>query len=131
MNDLFLLNVPTIHLRFASHFAIEKIAQLLQAKGMKTEVAYERAKALFQGELEKADLYLFNMTRFFTSTQREAFYQHLTERALFQEPIDFKAHDELVGILQQIKGAFLDEQTLKEVQQLAQANRLGVVLSKV
>lgn len=128
MNDIYFFNIPLVHLRFVSHFAIEKIAQILQEKGMNVEAAYERAKALFSHELEKADLYLHNLHKFFDQTEREKMYHYLAKRALFGQSMDFHSYDQLLALRQSIRQGALSEEELNTLQKVSQANRFGVIV---
>ncbi len=129
MNELFLFNVPVIHLRFVSVFAIEKIAQILQEKGMNVEAAYERAKALFSHELEKADLYLHNLHKLLQTGEHEDAYAYLANKALFRQNFDFTSYDHMRGLLQQVRTQHLDEEQMQSLRKVLQANRYGVIAS--
>jgi len=127
MNELFLFNIPSIHVRFASNFALEKISHLLQERGMKPEVALSRAQAVFQ-EVDKASLYFHNLQHFFDKEIMQKIYDYVSKKALFQDQISFGSYDQMLGMLQQVYRTNLSEQELYQIKHLAQANRYGIAL---
>lgn len=54
-DEFIFLNNSTIYVKFASNFAIERISQLLQAKGMRPEIAIKRAISVYGKESEKSN----------------------------------------------------------------------------
>ena len=127
MNELFMFNPPLIHIRFASNFAIQKISDLLQDKGMNTSVAIERAQSVFI-ESEKASLYFHNFQHFFDKEIMQKIYAYVSNKALFQEQISFGSYDQILGMMQQVYRANLSEKELHQIRHLSQANRYGIAL---
>ena len=127
MNEIFIFNTPTIHVRFASNFALEKISDLLQAKGMNPEVAIIRAQSVFK-EVDKASLYIHNFQHYFDKEIMQKLYAYISKKALFQEEIRFGSYDQLVGMMQSVYSTRLNEQELFQIKHLAQANRYGIAL---
>jgi len=127
MNELFLFNIPSIHVRFASNFALEKISHLLQDKGMKPEIAMVRAQAVFK-EVDKASLYFHNLQHFFDKEIMQKIYAYVSNKALFQDKISFGSYDQILGMMQQVYRTNLSTQELHQIKHLAQANRYGIAL---
>ena len=128
MNEILFFNTPTIHLRFASNFAFEKISDLLQAKGMKAEVAMIRAQEVFASEGEKASLYLHNLQRSFDKEVMQKVYAYIANKALFPEQLSFSSYDHMLRMMQQVYSAALSEHELKQLRHITQANRYGIAL---
>ncbi len=127
MNDLFIFNIPTIHVRFASNFALEKISHLLQDKGMNPEVAIVRAQAVFK-EVDKASLYFHNFQHFFDKEIMQKIYAYVSKKALFKEEISFGSYDQMLGMMQSVYKTTLNEVELKQIKHLSQANRYAIAL---
>jgi len=128
MNDILFLNTPTIHLRYASNFAFEKIADLLQAKGMNPEVAIIRAQQVFAHEGEKASLYLQNLQRSFGTDVMQKVYDYIARKALFQEQFSFSSYDQMLRMMQQVYSTSLNEEELKQLRHVSKANSYGISL---
>jgi len=128
MNEIFFLNTPTIHIRFASNFALEKISELLQAKGMNVEVAFVRAKEVFGSESEKASLYLYNLQRSFDENIMKKVYAYIAHKALFQEVVSLSSYDQVLRMMQHVKRTSLSEDELKRIQHVSQANHYSIAL---
>ena len=128
MNDILFLNTPTIHVRFASNFAFEKISELLQAKGMNPEVAIIRAQEVFGKESTKASLYLHNLQRSFDAQVMQKVYAFISHKALFKESVLFGSYDQMLGMMQQVYSTSLNEEQLRELKHIAQANHYGIAL---
>ena len=127
MNDLFIFNIPTIHVRFASNFALEKISHLLQEKGMNPEVAIVRAQAVFK-EVDKASLYFHNLQHFFDKEIMQKIYAYVSKKALFKEEISFGSYDQMLGMMQSVYKTNLNEVELRQIKHLSQANRYAIAL---
>lgn len=127
-NEILFFNNAAIHIRFASNFALQKISDLLQARGMRPEVAIARAKEVFAGESEKANLYLQNLQHYFGEEIMPRIYDFISQRALFQEPVRFSSYDHLLGMMQEVYSFSLDEQELRKLRDVATANRYAVSL---
>lgn len=128
MNEILFFNTPTIHLRFASNFAFEKISDLLQAKGMNPEIAMIRAQEVFASEGEKASLYLHNLQRSFNKEVMQKIYAYIANKALFQEEFSFSSYDQILRMMQQVHSVSLSEQELRELRHISQANHYGIAL---
>ena len=128
MNEIFFLNTPTIHLRFASNFACEKISELLQAKGMNPEIAMIRTQEVFASQSERANLYLHNLQASFDTNIMQKVYEYIANKALFQEELSFKSYDHMLRMMQQIDTAFMSEDELKQLRRISQANHYGIAL---
>lgn len=128
MNEILFLNTPTIHLRFASNFAFEKISDLLQAKGMNPEVAIHRTQKVFAGESEKANLYLHNLQGLFDAKIMQKIYEYIAKKALFQEELSFSSYDHMLRMMQQVNTSSLSEKELKKIRQITQANHYAITL---
>ena len=128
MNEILFFNTPTIHLRFASNFAFEKISDLLQAKGMNPEVAMIRAQAVFSSEGEKASLYLHNLQRSFNRDVMQKVYEYIANKALFQDTLTFSSYDHILRMMQQVYNPSLNEDELAQLRRIAQANHYGIAL---
>ena len=128
MNEIFFFNTPTIHIRFASNFALEKISDLLQEKGMNPESALIRAQEVFGNESEKASLYLHNFQKSFNASIMKRIYDYISHKALFQEEIKFGSYDQILRMMQQVHTSSLSEDELKEIRQISQANNYCIAL---
>ena len=128
MNEILFFNTPTIHIRFASNFAFEKVSQLLQAKGMNPEVAIIRAQEVFGKESEKASLYLHNLQRSFDTHVMQKVYDYIAHKALFKEIVLFGSYDHMLGMMQQVYSSSLNEDQLKQLRHISQANHYGIAL---
>jgi len=127
-DELLFINNSAVNIRFASSFALEKISDLLQAKGMNPEAALMRAKAVFGDESEKASLYLHNLQHAFDTQIMQKVYDYLAHKALFQESIQFSSYDQILGMMQQVYRTSLNEHELKQIKHISQANRYGIAL---
>jgi len=127
-NELLFFNNTTIHIRFASNFALEKISDLLQAKGMNPEIAIIRAQEVFANENEKASLYLSNLQSSFDTEIMKRVYDFIAQKALFQEPIQFNSYDQILRMMQQVYSSSLGEEELKQIKNISQANHYGIAL---
>lgn len=127
-DELFFLNNTTTHIRFVSNFAVEKISEMLQAKGMNAEIAIVRAQEVFGEESEKASLYLHNLQHFFSVDSMQKIYDFIAHKALFKEAIKFNSYDHILRMVQQIHGSSLNEQELKQIRHIAQANHYAIAL---
>jgi len=128
MNEILFFNTPTIHLRFASNFAFEKISDLLQAKGMNPEIAMIRAQKVFASEGEKASLYLHNLQRSFDANIMQKVYQYIAHKALFQEELSFSSYDQMLRMMQQVYRTSMSEEELRQLRRISQANHYGIAL---
>ena len=128
MNEIFYFNTPTIHIRFASNFALVKISELLQAKGMNPEVAIKRAQEVFGDEYEKASLYLHNIQGAFSTEVMQKVYEFISHKALFQEPISFSSYDQMIRMMQQVYRPDLREEERRHIQRMAEANHYAIAL---
>lgn len=129
-NELLLLNASAVHIRYASNFAVEKIADLLQAKGMNPEAAIMRAKSVFGEESERASLYLHNFRACFDTEIIQKIYDFIAHKALLKETMELHAYDQVLGMMQQIHRSALSEAELKGLRQIAQANRYKISLAR-
>lgn len=127
-NEVLFFNNSTIHIRFVSNFALQKVSDLLQAKGMNPEVAVVRAKRVFGGESEKASLYLQNLQHYFGTEVMLKIYDFIMQKALFQESIKFTSYDHMLRMIQEVYRSALDEKELKQIKQIAQANHYAISL---
>lgn len=127
MNEFFIFNIPTIHVRFASNFALEKISHLLQENGMNPEVAIIRAQSVFK-EVDKASLYFHNFQHFFDKEIMQKIYAYVSKKALFKEEISFGSYDQMLGMMQSVYKINLNEVELKQIKHLCQANRYAIAL---
>ena len=128
MNDIYFLNTPTIHLRFVSNFALVKIFELLQAKGMNPEVAIKRAQEVFGEEYEKASLYLHNLHGIFDAEIMKKVYEFISHKALFQEPIHFNSYDHLLRMMQQVYRTDMSEEEHRQIKLISEANHYAIAL---
>ena len=128
MNEILFLNTPTIHIRFASNFAFEKISELLEAKGMKSEFAMIRVQEVFGIQSEKASLYLHNLQGSFDTQIMHKIYKYIAHKALLQEPILFGSYDQLLRMMQQVYCTSLSEGQLQELKHISQANQYSIAL---
>ena len=128
MNELFLFNTPIIHVRFASNFAVAKISQLLQEKGMKAEVALQRAISVYSTESHKASLYINNFQVYFDKEIMQKVYDYIATKALFQEQINFASYDQMLRLAQQVYNSSLSEEELKQIKHIAKANSYSIAL---
>jgi len=127
-NELVFLNNSTTYVRFASNLALEKISGLLQARGMNQEVAMMRAEKVFAQESEKASLYFHNLQHSFGSEIMQNIYEFIAKKALFQEAIQFGSYDQMLRMIQQVRSRSLNEQELRQIKHLSQANRYEIAL---
>jgi len=127
-NELLIFNNTQTHIRFASSFAIEKISDLLQAKGLKPEVAIMRAREVFGSESEKASLYLYNLQHFFDTEIMQKVYDFISHKALLKEPVAFNSYDAMLRMLQHVSRSSLSEQEMKQLKRIVQANDYGIAL---
>jgi len=128
MNEILFFNTPTIHVRFASNFAFLKIAELLEAKGMNPEMAMTRAQEVFAVESEKASLYLHNLQSSFGLKVMQKVYNFIAHKALFQEVFSFSSYDQVLGMIQQSYSFNLNEQELRGIRRVCEANRYNIAL---
>jgi len=128
MNDILFLNTPTIHLRFASNFAFKKISELLQAKGMDPEIAIIRAQEVFGKEGVKASLYLHNLQCSFDTQSIQKVYEYIAHKALLKESVLFGSYDQMLGMMQHVYNTSLNEDQLKQLRHVSQANHFGIAL---
>ena len=126
--NFFFFNNTTTHIRFVSNFAVEKISDMLQAKGMNPEIAVIRTQEVFGEESEKASLYLHNLQYFFSVDGMQKIYAFIVHKALFKEPIKFNSYDNVLRMVQQVYGSSLSEQELKQIRHIAQANHYEIAL---
>ncbi len=129
-HELLLLNNAHSYIRFASNFALEKISELLQAKGLNPDVAIIRAKEVFGEESEKASLYLHNLQHCFNIEMMQKVYDYITHKALLREGVQFSSYDSMLGMVQHISGSSLNEQELQQIKRIAQANRYAIALTR-
>ncbi len=127
-DEFIFLNNSLPHIRFTSNFALEKISNLLQAKGMDPEVAIERAQRVFGEESHKATLYLHNLQHLFDAEGIKKVYDFIMHKALFEEPVYFDSYDHMLGMMQKVHRSSLSEEELGKIRQISQANRFGVAL---
>lgn len=127
-DDFIFINYSLPHIRFTSNFALEKVSELLQAKGMAAEVAVVRAKKVFGERSDKASLYLHNIQHFFGAEIINKIYSFIMRKALYQEPVRFDSYDHLLRMMQGVYPSSLDETELKKIRQIAQANRYAIAL---
>lgn len=127
-NELVFFNNSTTYIRFASNFALEKISELLQARGIDEEVAIQRAKKVFADESDKASLYLHNLQHYFGREIMRKVYEFIAHKALFQEVMQFSSYDHILSMMQQVHKISLNEQELKHIKQVSQANRYAIAL---
>ncbi len=127
-NELAFLNNSTTYVRFASNFAIEKISELLQTKGLNPEVAIIRAKEVFGAEHDKASLYLHNLQHSFDTEVIKKVYEYIARKALFKDTIRFGSYDHMLRMIQEVHRSALSETELRQLRQISQANRYGIAL---
>lgn len=127
-DEILFLNNSTTHIRFVSNYALEKISDLLQAKGMNPDIATVRAKGVFGQESEKASLYLHNLQGFFDSDVMQRIYDFISHKALLQEPIRFNSYDHMLRMVQQVSRSSLSEEELRQIRHISQANNYGIAL---
>ena len=127
-NEILFFNNSSTHIRFASNFALEKISDLLQVKGMNPEIAVIRAQEVFGKESEKASLYLHNLQSSFDAEVMQRIYEFISHKALLQEPIKFNSYDQMLRMLQQVYRSSLNEYELKQIKHIAQANHYAIAL---
>jgi len=127
-NELTFLNNSTTYVRFASNFAVEKISELLQAKGLNPEVAIVRAREVFGPESEKASLYLHNLQHSFDIDIIKKVYEYISRKALFKDPILFGSYDHMLRMMQDVHSTSLGEAELRQIRQISQANSYGIAL---
>lgn len=127
-NELTFFNNSTTYIRFASNFAVEKISELLQAKGLNQEVAVVRAREVFGEENDRASLYLHNLQHFFDAQTIIKVYNFIMHKALFKESVRFDSYDHMLRMMQDVYSASLSEAELKQIRQISQANSYGIAL---
>ena len=127
-NELTFLNNSTTYVRFASNFAVEKISELLQAKGLNPEIAIIRAREVFGSESEKASLYLHNLQQSFGSELITKVYEYISRKALLKGIILFGSYDHMLRMMQEVHSVSLSEAELKQIRQISQANSYGIAL---
>ena len=127
-DELLFLNNSTIHVRFVRNLAVEKISNLLQAKGMNPEVALSRASKVFGTESEKASLYLHNLHNYFNKDLMHKVYEYISNKALFQEQMQFNSYDQMLGMMQNVYKTSLSEEEIKHIRHISQANHYGIAL---
>ncbi len=127
-HEILLLNNAQSYIRFASNYALEKISELLQAKGVNPEVAIVRAKEVFGEESEKASLYLHNLQHCFNTETMQKVYDFISHKALLREAIQFSSYDSLLGMLQHVSVSPLSEPELKQIKRISQANAYAIAL---
>lgn len=130
MNEIFYFNTPTIHIRFASNFALAKISELLEAKGMNPEVAIKRAQEVFGDECDKASLYLYNLQSAFDSKVMKKVYDFISQKALFQEPVKFNSYDHILRMMQQVYSTDLSEEERRQIRRISEANHYAIALAR-
>ena len=128
MNEIFYFNTSTMHIRFASNFALVKISELLQAKGMNPEVAIKRAQAVFGNECEKASLYLHNLQGAFDAGIMQKVYAYISNKALFQEPIEFSSYDQMLRMMQQVYRTDMRDEEHRQIKRISEANNYAIAL---
>jgi hypothetical protein len=121
-NELLLCNVSAFHLRYVRSFAIEKIADLLQAKGMNPEKAIVRSRAVFGEESERANLFFYNLNRYFGTEVILRVYGYIAHKALLRGTMALNSYDQVLGMMQQVYSSVLSESELRAIRQIAQAN---------
>lgn len=129
MNDIFLLNLPSAYIRVVSHYAVVKVFELLEAKGLKAEVALQRAHDVFGEELEKVSLYMHNLQTSFEKEVMEEIYRYLANKALFQDVVSLRDYDSLVGMMSQVQHKSMNTQDLEKLSQISKANRYAFALA--
>ena len=127
-NELTFLNNSTTYVRFASNFAVEKISELLQAKGLNSEIAIVRAREVFGTESEKASLYLHNLQHSFGTEVITQVYEYISRKALFKDTILFDSYDHMMRMMQETHSTSLSEAELRQIRQISQANSYGIAL---
>lgn len=127
-NEIIFFNNTALHIRFARNFAVEKISDLLQAKGLNPEVAISRARAVFGEESEKASLFLHNLQTYFDKELMQKVYDFIAHKALFQEQMQFNSYDQILRLRQHVCSSALSAQELKQLKHISQANRYGIAL---
>lgn len=127
-DDFIFINYTLPHIRFTSNFALEKVSELLQAKGMTPEAARIRAKKVFAEQSDKATIYLHNIQHYFGTEIINKVYNFIMRKALYQEPIRFDSYDHLLRMMQDVYSSSLQEEELKKIRQIAQANGYEIAL---
>lgn len=125
-NELLLCKVSAFHLRYVRSFAVEKIADLLQAKGMNPEKAIIRSRAVFADDSERANLFFHTINRYFGTEIIQRVYDYIAHRALLRETMMLNSYDQLLGMMQQVYSSVLSESELRALRQIAQANRYEI-----
>jgi hypothetical protein len=128
-NELLLCNVSAFHLRYVRSFAIEKIADLLQAKGMNPEKAIVHSRAVFGEESERVNLFFYNLNRYFGTEIIQKVYRYIAHKALLRETMVLNSYDQVLGMMQQVYSSILSEPELRVLRQIAQANRYEIALA--
>ncbi len=127
-NELLLFNASAAHIRYASNFAVEKIADLIQAKGTTPQEAIIRAKAVFGEESERANLFIHNLHTYFGTEIIQKVYVYIANKALLKVKMELNSYDQVLGMMQQVYSSALSESELKALQQIAQANLYKIAL---
>lgn len=127
-DDFLFINYTLPHIRFTSNFALEKVSELLQAKGMTPEIATMRAQKVFAEQSDKATLYLHNIQHYFGAEIINKVYSFIMRKALYEEPIRFDSYDHLLRMMQDVYSSSLDEEKMKNIRQIAQANGYAIAL---
>ncbi len=127
-DELLFFNNSTTYVRFASNFALEKISELLQARGLSQEIALEKAQKVFNQESEKATLCLHNLHHGFGNEIMQKIYAFIAHKALLEEVIQFGSYDHILGMIQQVKSFSLSEEELRKIRHISQANRYAIAL---
>jgi hypothetical protein len=127
-NELIFFNNSTTYIRFASNFAVEKVSELLQSKGMNPEVAIIRAREVFGSESEKASLYIHNLQHFFDTEIIKKVYEYISKKALFKDTVLFGSYDHMLRMMQEVHSVSLSEAELRQIRQISQANSYGIAL---
>ncbi|MDF1881616.1 hypothetical protein JHD50_09920 [Sulfurimonas sp. MAG313] len=127
-NELLFFNTSSTHIRFASNYALQKISNLLQEKGMNSEVALQRAQEVFGKESAKASLYLYNIQRSFDLEVMQKVYAYIAKEALFQSVISFASYDHVLRMMQEAHRVSLSEEEIKKIRNISQANAYAISL---
>ena len=95
---------------------------------MRPEIAFIRAKEVFAGESAKASLYLQNLQHYFGQELLSKMYEYIAHKALFQESIRFDSYDHVLRMIQEVYRFSLNEQELKQIRHITQANYYAITL---
>ncbi|MBE0498252.1 MAG: hypothetical protein IBX43_03315 [Campylobacterales bacterium] len=127
-NELLLCNVSAFHLRYVRSFAVEKIADILQAKGMNPEKAIVHSRGVFGEEIERANLFFHNLNNYFGAEIIQRVYGYIAHKALLKETMALNSYDQVLGMMQQVYSSVLSESELRAIRQIAQASRYEISL---